>query len=55
VDKKIRIREEHPESFFQELRNSFGFKILKFFNAVPPPGSFSPGIRDGKILIRDPV
>jgi hypothetical protein len=37
---KIRIRDEHPRSFFRELRNSFfGLKIFKFFDADPDPGS----------------
>jgi hypothetical protein len=53
---EIRIRDEHPGSYFRELRDKFlGFKILEFFDAYvdPNPGSgnlFDPGfvIRDGK-------
>jgi hypothetical protein len=30
----IRIRDEHPESYFRELRNNW-VKILKFFDADP--------------------
>jgi hypothetical protein len=46
--KKIRIRDEHPRSFFRELRNNFlGSKILKFFDADPDPGS-------GMFLTPDP-
>jgi hypothetical protein len=41
----IRIRDEHPESYFRELRNNFWVKILKFFDVGPDPGIF---------LIRDP-
>jgi hypothetical protein len=28
------IRNEHPESYFRELRNNFCVKILKFFDAA---------------------
>jgi hypothetical protein len=50
---RIRIRDEHPESYFRELRNKFRVKILKFFDAVAGPGSgiflaLGSGIRDGK-------
>jgi hypothetical protein len=51
------IRDEHPGSYFRELRNIFfGLIILKFFDAIRflDPGSFRPWIRDGKIRIRDP-
>jgi hypothetical protein len=30
---KIRIRDEHPGSYFRELRNNFWIKMLKFLNA----------------------
>ncbi len=44
---QVRIRDRHPESYFQELRNNyFGLKILKFFYAYPDLGS-------GLFLIRD--
>jgi hypothetical protein len=34
------IRNEHPESYFRELRNNyFGLKILKFLDADRDPGS----------------
>jgi hypothetical protein len=37
---KNRIQNEHPRSFFRELRNSFfGLKMLKFFDEDPDPGS----------------
>jgi hypothetical protein len=37
---KIRIRDEHPGSYFRELREQFfGLKILKFFYSDPDPGS----------------
>ncbi len=36
---KNRIRDEHPGSFFQDLRNSFKSKKLKFFEADPDSGS----------------
>ncbi len=40
---KIRIRDEHPGSYFRELRNNvLGLKILKFFDADPDPGFFRP-------------
>jgi hypothetical protein len=39
----------------ESLVTIFGLKIpLKFFDADPDPGSFTSGIRDGKIWIRDP-
>ncbi len=43
--------DEQPKSYFPELRNNFGVKILKFFDADLDPGSgicFEPksGIRD---------
>jgi hypothetical protein len=53
---KISIRDEHPGSYFRELGNIFGLKILKFIDADPDPGvteSSRPWIRDGKIWIRD--
>jgi hypothetical protein len=35
----IRIRDEHPGSYFRGHRNNFlGLKILKFFVADPEPG-----------------
>ncbi len=44
----IRIRDEHPGSYFQDLRNNFWVKkILKFFDADPDPGS-------GIVLTLDP-
>jgi hypothetical protein len=44
----IRIRDEHPRSYFLELRNHLSWvKILKFFDA-------DPGCRMEKIRIRDP-
>jgi hypothetical protein len=33
------IWDEHPRSFFRELRNILGLKILKLFDADPNPGS----------------
>jgi hypothetical protein len=41
----IRIRDEHPGSYFRELRNNFWDKILQFFD---------PGSGVGKIQIWDP-
>jgi hypothetical protein len=41
--KKIRIWDEHPRSFFQELRKFLGLKILKLFYEDPDPESFGPG------------
>jgi hypothetical protein len=39
-DPGIGTRDEHPESYFRELRNNFFWlKILKFFDADPDPGS----------------
>jgi hypothetical protein len=55
---KMRIQDEHPGSYFRELRNNFWVKILKYFDADADPGSgiFLPwiryGIQDGKIRIR---
>jgi hypothetical protein len=50
----IWIRDEHPGSYFRELRNYFWVKILKFLDADAAifltPGS---GIWNGKIRIRD--
>jgi hypothetical protein len=38
---KIRIRDEHPGSYFRELGNNFfGYKILKLFDADPGSGIF---------------
>jgi hypothetical protein len=35
----IRIRDEHPRSYYRELRNKFyRLKILKFFDVDPDPG-----------------
>ncbi len=36
---KIRIRDEHPGSYFRELETVFRLNILKFFDADPDPGS----------------
>jgi hypothetical protein len=51
------IRNEHPESYFRELRNNFCVKILKFFDADADqnPGIFLtlyPGSGMEKIRIR---
>ncbi len=44
----IRIRDNHPGSYFRERRKQFfGLKILKFFDADADPGF-------GMFLIRDP-
>jgi hypothetical protein len=44
------IRDEHPGSYFLELRNHFsgffGVKILKFFDADPGSGMKTVRIRD---------
>jgi hypothetical protein len=46
---KIRIRDEHPGTYFRELRNNFlGLKILKFFDTDLGSGIFltlDPGSR----------
>jgi hypothetical protein len=39
----ITIRDEHPGSFFRELRNNFRVKILKFFDMDPDPRSGGGG------------
>jgi hypothetical protein len=44
---RIRIRDEQPGSYFQDLRNNFWVKILKFFDADPGSGM-------EKIKILDP-
>jgi hypothetical protein len=37
----IRILDEHPRSYFRELRKQFfGLKIHKFFDADPGSGNF---------------
>jgi hypothetical protein len=36
---KIRIRDEHPGSYFRELTIFCVKKILKFFDVDPDPGS----------------
>jgi hypothetical protein len=37
---KIRIRDQHPESYFRGLRNNFlGSKLLKLFDVDPDPES----------------
>jgi hypothetical protein len=36
---KIQIPDEHPGSYFREVRTIFGLKILNFFDADPGPGS----------------
>jgi hypothetical protein len=57
IDKriKIRIRNEHPGSYFRELKKIFALKILKFLDADPDLGSgiFLTPDRDGKIRIWD--
>jgi hypothetical protein len=40
--KKFWIQDEHPDSFFRQLQQFFGLKILKIFDADADPGS---GIR----------
>jgi hypothetical protein len=46
---KLRIRDEHPGSYFREIRNNFlGVKIIKFLDADPDPECFWPWIRVGK-------
>jgi hypothetical protein len=35
---RIRIRDEHPGSYFQEIKTFFWVKLLKFFDAVPGSG-----------------
>jgi hypothetical protein len=55
---KIRIRYEHPGSYFRKLRNSFGLNIFIFFDADadPDPGSrnlFDPGWKKFGSGIRD--
>jgi hypothetical protein len=56
----ILIRDEHPGSYFRELRNNFWVKRLKFFDADADPGFFltlDPGwkkFRSGEIDIPDP-
>jgi hypothetical protein len=47
----IRIRDELPGSYFRELRNNFGVKILKFSNADPGRKKFGSGME--KIRIQD--
>jgi len=48
-DPGIRIRNEKPRSYFQELKNQFFWvKIRKFFDADPGWRKFGSGIRDGK-------
>jgi hypothetical protein len=46
---KIRFRDEHPGSYFRELRKNFWVQnsVLKFFDVDPNPGS-------GIFLTRDP-
>jgi hypothetical protein len=42
---RIRIRDEQPGSYFQELRNNIlGLKYLKFFDADPGWEKFGSGI-----------
>jgi hypothetical protein len=49
------IRDEHPRSFFRELRNNFfGAKILKFFDADPDPGSWIRNLFNLGSGIRNP-
>ncbi len=53
---RIRIRDEHSESYFRELRNNFSVNILKFFDADADPGIFltlDPGSGMEKNRIRD--
>jgi hypothetical protein len=33
MGKKTKIRDEHPGSYFRELKNNFWVKILEFFDA----------------------
>jgi hypothetical protein len=46
--KKIKIRDDHPRSYFRELRNNFWVKIILFFaaDADRDPGIFLTRIRD---------
>jgi hypothetical protein len=43
-----------PDHFSESLKQFFGLKVLKFFQADTDPESFKPWIRDGKVRIRDP-
>jgi hypothetical protein len=37
---RIRIRDEHPGSYFREEKQFFGLKILQFFDANSGSGIF---------------
>jgi|688.fasta_scaffold1308149_1 hypothetical protein len=37
---KIRIRDEHTESYFRELGNFFEARLIKFFDEDKNPGIF---------------
>jgi hypothetical protein len=55
---KIRIRDEHPGSYFREVGNNIRVKILIFFDADVDPDTesgniFDPGFWMEKIRIRD--
>jgi hypothetical protein len=53
VKDMIRIQDEHPGSYFRELRNNFlGYKYLNFFLRIRirDPESFWPWIRDEKFV-----
>jgi aminoglycoside/choline kinase family phosphotransferase len=51
---KIRIRDEHPGSYFRELKTIFWVKILEFFDADADPGIFlTLDLGWKKIRIRD--
>ncbi len=49
--KKIRIRDEHPRSFFRELRDSLQGYLTRI--RFREKEYFWPWIRDGKVRIRD--
>jgi hypothetical protein len=49
----INIPDLIPVPYLITWHRFFGFK-LKLFDAYPDPGSYQPGIRDGKNLFRDP-
>jgi hypothetical protein len=55
MEKKIRIRDEHPKLFSRELINSLGLKNRYLNSLMRIRNLFDPGsgIRDRKIRIRD--